>query len=324
MNIEQFNLHSLARAKQQAINLDITTMPDGNMLSLHALIATGREAGPTVVALAGVHGDEYEGMVAIPEIFRRLDPQAMRGTFIAVPVCNLPAYLAATRASPIDGLNMARVFPGDPHGTLTQRIAYWLGERIMAHADLIIDLHSAGIAYSLPMLVGYYRPDNVIGQRTREIAMQFGADVVWAHPEMAPGRTLSFAAERGIPGIYTEAPGAGRVRHEDFDTFVRGVLNCLKVMDMLEGPPEAKLPTHRLVGSGDLDHIILANHGGLFFSHVRLLDDVRAGDVLGEVRDITGRTLEEVRATVAGVVITMRGLLRVNAGDGLFALAQRE
>lgn len=324
MNIEAFDLHALPRGAKTTLTLDITIMPDGSTLSLPALVAVGREAGPTVVVLSGVHGDEYEGIIAIPEIFRRLDPSAMRGALVAVPVCNVPAYLAATRASPVDGLNMARVFPGDPHGTLTQRIAYWLGQRIMLHADLIVDLHSAGVAYNLPMLVGYYRPDDELGRRTRDLALQFGADVVWAHPTLAPGRTMSFAAEHGIPGLYTEAPGSGRVRPQDVETCVSGVLNCLKAMQMLDGRPDVKAPRHTLVGSGDLDHIIVAEHGGLFFSRVALLDDVRAGDVLGEVRDPTGRTLQEIRAPAAGVIITTRGLLRVNAGDGLFALAERE
>ncbi|MCA1553885.1 MAG: succinylglutamate desuccinylase/aspartoacylase family protein, partial [Chloroflexi bacterium] len=203
MNIQDFDFHALERNAKHTLTLDVTTQPDGNMLSLHALVVVGREAGPTVVVIAGVHGDEYEGIIAIPEIFRRLDPSAMCGTLIAVPVCNVPAFVTATRSSPIDGLNMARVFPGDPHGTITQRVAYWLGERIMRHADLIIDLHSAGIAYNLPMLIGYYHPANELGARTRELALAFGADVVWAHPDIAPGRTMSFAAEHHIPGLYT-------------------------------------------------------------------------------------------------------------------------
>jgi predicted deacylase len=324
VNIEAFDFHTLARGQKHTLALEVTTMPDGSPLSLPVLLAAGREEGPALVVLAGVHGDEYEGIVAIPEVFRRLDPASMRGTLIAVPVCNVPAYLSATRSSPIDGLNMARVFPGDANGSLTQRIAYWLGEKIIRHAALIVDLHSAGIAYNLPMLVGYYRPDNELGRRTRELALQFGAGVVWAHPQIAPGRTMSFAAEHGIPGLYTEAPGGGRVRPEDFETFVSGVLNSLKALHMLDGQPLAQAPAHCLVGSGDLDHIILAGHGGLFFPRVQLLDAVRLGDVLGEVRDPLGRTLEEVRSPAEGVVITMRGLLRVNAGDGLFALAQRE
>jgi predicted deacylase len=219
---------------------------------------------------------------------------------------------------------MARVFPGDPHGTITQRIAYWLGEQLMQHADLIIDLHSAGVAYNLPMLVGYYRPANAVGRRAQELAENFGADVVWAHPDIAPGRTVSYAAEHSIPGLYTEAPGGGRVRPVDVDTMVEGVRSCLQVMGMLSGRPPIRRATHHLVGSGDLDHIINATTAGLFVAHTELLADVHAGDVLGDVRDLTGQTLETLRAPVDGVIITMRGLLRVNAGDGLFALAARE
>ncbi|MEP7200904.1 MAG: hypothetical protein ABI874_13860, partial [Chloroflexota bacterium] len=85
-----------------------------------------------------------------------------------------------------------------------------------------------------------------------------------------------------------------------------------------------KPPTHLLVGNGDLDHIILANTSGLFSAHTQLLADVRAGDLLGEIRDVTGQTLEQLRSPVDGVIITLRGLVRVHTGDGVFALAQRE
>jgi predicted deacylase len=324
VDIQQFDPKALPRGAKQIVALDVTTLPDGSPLRLTGLSVSGHEPGPLVVVLAGIHGDEYEGILAIPEIFRQLEPATLKGALIAVPVCNVPAFHAATRSSPIDGLNLARVFPGDPGGTITQRIAYWLGERIIRHADLIIDLHSAGIAYNLPMLVGYHDPGNEMGRRAREVAMNFGADVVWAHPDIPPGRTMSFAAEHGIPGVYTEAPGAGRVRPEDFVTFVNGVLNALQVMGMLEGRPAAKPPTHRLRGSGDLDHIIAANQSGLFVAHAQLLEDVHAGQLLGEVRNLAGQTVEEVRSPADGVVITTRGLLRVHAGDGLFSLALRE
>lgn len=321
MQIQQFEPHALERGARHRLSLEVTTMGDGRMLSLDVLVAAGHEQGPTVVVLAGIHGDEYEGVIAIPRVFESLDPQQLRGTIVCVPVCNVPAFGAATRTSPIDGLNMARVFPGDPAGTITQRIAYWLGEKIMHHADLIIDLHSAGVAYNLPMLVGYYRPENELGVRTRKLAEAFGAPVLWAHPDMAPGRTMSFAAEHGIPGLYTEAPGAGRARPADVATMTTGVINCLNALGMLDGEPVVQAVTHRLYGSGDLDHIILANAGGLFAARVGLLDAVRKGDVLGEVRSPAGQTLEVITSPADGVVITTRGLLRVNAGDGLFSLA---
>ena len=93
---------------------------------------------------------------------------------------------------------------------------------------------------------------------------------------------------------------------------------------MVSGRAPVKRAIHHLFGSGDLDHIINASTAGLFVAHTQLLADVRKGDVLGELRDVTGQTLETLRAPVDGVIITMRGLLRVNTGDGLFALAVRE
>jgi predicted deacylase len=52
------------------------------------------------------------------------------GTLLMVPVCNMATYATAIRNSPVDGLNLARVFPGSETGTLTQRIAYWLTRKM--------------------------------------------------------------------------------------------------------------------------------------------------------------------------------------------------
>ena len=136
-----------ALAAADSFVLPVMRLPDGGDLWLPVLAAAGQADGPTLTVLAGVHGDEYEGVRAIPQIFRALELAQLRGRLITVPVCNVPAYRTATRSSPIDGLNLARVFPGDAHGTVTQRIAHMLTEQMIAPASLLIDLHSAGVAY---------------------------------------------------------------------------------------------------------------------------------------------------------------------------------
>ena len=69
----------------------------------------------------------------------------MRGTLLAVPIAHLAAFAAAMRTSPIDGVNLARVFPGDPAGTVTARLADKLFHEVVADADLLVDLHSGGV-----------------------------------------------------------------------------------------------------------------------------------------------------------------------------------
>ena len=84
----------------------------------------GESAGPLFIAVAGVHGDEFEGPQAIWEIARDLPPSSLRGTLLALPVCNPWAFAVGQRSTPdaIDGRNLAREFPGAADGAPTQRL----------------------------------------------------------------------------------------------------------------------------------------------------------------------------------------------------------
>src|SRR5262245_10996737 len=175
--MEQFNLSRLRPGSRGSFGLPVMRLPDGNDLWLPVVAAAGSQDGPTLAVLAGVHGDEYEGIRAIPEVFRSVELAELRGRLVMVPVCNVPAFRTATRISPIDGLNLARVFPGDPHGTVTQRIAHVLTEHVIGPASLLVDLHSAGIAYTMPTLVGYPYADTPHARASRAAALAFGCEI---------------------------------------------------------------------------------------------------------------------------------------------------
>src|SRR5258706_15246574 len=92
-------------------------------LSLPVLLTRGARGGRTLVTTANIHGDEYEGVRAIFEVFDELDTGEMSGNWLAVPGANPPAFLNASGTSPIDGVNLARGFPGPPDGTGSGRTA---------------------------------------------------------------------------------------------------------------------------------------------------------------------------------------------------------
>jgi N-alpha-acetyl-L-2,4-diaminobutyrate deacetylase len=79
--------------------------------------------GPTVLFTGANHGDEYEGPIALYDLAQSINPNDLSGRVIIVPAMNYPAFLAGQRTSPLDGGNMNRVFPGNPAGTLTEKIA---------------------------------------------------------------------------------------------------------------------------------------------------------------------------------------------------------
>lgn len=284
------------------------------------LLRMGNGTGPVLAITAGVHGDEYEGVRAIFECFGELAGRALRGTVLAVPVVNPPAHWACERLSPVDGLNLAREFPGRAEGTVSERIAWHLTEDVIARADFYLDLHSGGVRYGMPSMAGYAAFD----ERGRAAAEVFGAPVIWGHPVIEPGRTISAALQRGIPFLYTEAWGAGRMAAADVAMMRRGIFNVMRHLVMLDGEPEIPAPPRRLWGAGNTDDGITAGRDGFLLLDVCLLDRVRAGQRLGRLADLHGETVEEYLAPRAATVGLTREMPAVRKGDTLFLLAEEE
>jgi hypothetical protein len=74
-------------------------------------------------------------------------------------------------------------------------------------------------------------------------------------------------------------------------------------------------------GSGNLQHQHVTPVGGLFHAEVDLYGRVEQGQRLGTVRDLFGEVIYEVKASRAGVLITIRHVARVSAGDALANIA---
>jgi predicted deacylase len=285
---------------------------------LPLILLRGKQQGQTLVVTAGIHGDEYEGVRAILELGRDLDPATMKGDLLAVTAANPLALWAGTRTNPADGGNLARLFPGSPNGGPSEVIAFHLGQSVIACADFFLDLHSAGIKLLMPSMVGYDATD----ERSRAAAMDFGAPVIWGHPEVEGGRTISFAAEHGIPWLYTEARGAGRISPDDLEMFKRGMRNLLVRLGIVHGNIEAMSPQHHLYGNGDTDSSLAASEQGFFVPDVDLLDRVSAGQTLGRTMSLHGETLETFLAPRAGVVGLVRAFPVVQPGDPVFLIAE--
>ena len=315
--VDDFNPNSISAGTIQPFFLRLCPSGNRENSGLPVLIAQGKRAGKTLVIFAGVHGDELEGVQAIHEVFLRLDPEELTGRVIAVTVANLAAYRATKRISPIDSLNLARTFPGRKDGTITERIAHYLSDLILPHADFFIDLHSSGLTYILPTMIGYDASDGPQGRISKEAALHFGTPVMWGHREISPGRSLSVAINRNIPWLYVEAPSGGRVSSQDLPYYINGVFNLLKHLQMLPGDVQRCPPQVHLIGTGDLDRTLAVNADGFFVPKVRVLDEVVPNQIVAVVRDLFGHTIEEVRTDRGGLVGMLRANPVVHAGDSV-------
>lgn len=283
------------------------------------LALRGSVDGPVLLAIAGVHGDEYEGPTALPQVWAALGPGAIRGTLLLIPVINEPAYFARARCG-ADGLNLARELPGRRDGSATEQIAAAL-HALLARVDAFCDLHAAGTYYTLHPWVGYARVDDAdLLDRQRAMAAAFGLDFVWSAP-LKPGRTLTSAREHGVPAIYVEMTGGGGCRPEDVAACMYGLRAVAACCGLLEEPFRTQPPTWcRESLEPQEDHLQIHHPApcrGVFQPTVSVWDAVQRGQMLGQVASPGGLDPVEILAERTGRVAVLRSAPPVDEGDFL-------
>src|SRR5262245_35782830 len=211
---ERFDVMAYALETKQRIQVRVSSAPDGSPITIPLVLITGRARRRRVAMVAGIHGDEYEGPQALAELATEISPTELNGTLLVIPVAHIPAFNAGTRTSPIDGLNLARVFPGNNEGSITERIAHALFHELLAGVDHLADLHSAGTRKLHLPLAGFYEVPGPVGEASRNAALAWGLRYVWSAPLRAG--VLSYEAIiAGIPATGGEVGGQGMARSED-------------------------------------------------------------------------------------------------------------
>ena len=282
-------------------------------------------AGPVVLMFGGTHGDEFEGPAALMRLIDSLDADTITGQIIILPALNTPALQDASRVSPIDGVNLNRAFPGNPNGTITEQIAYYVETQLLPMADAAIDLHSGGKAsYFAPCTLPARTADADLAERNLALARVFGLPLIWVLGGLNDHRSLNSASERaGVPMIATELGGGGGVDPAITDATEAGLFRLLRYVGVLQGevlPAKAV----RLVTLVSVDHSLYAQSDGIFDRKVTAGCSVYAGQLAGRMHHVSEprRPSEVVFFPVDGYVLahTNRGYVR--RGDMLLLVAQ--
>lgn len=285
--------------------------------------------GPSLLIIAGVHGDEYEPMFALRRLLTRLEQLSVRGRITVIPIVNEAAFLRGQRTAE-DERDLARTMPGRPDGTITERVAAELTPLIEA-ADFLIDVHTGGRLFRIKPLSGYvlHPREDILGQQ-RAMARAFGMPIVWGTYPFLNGRTLSIARDANVPAIYIEACGSGAFHPDAVVACERGCLNVASMLGLI--PAQEAVPAVEVVvedprdQSGFMQMQHPAPVDGVFEPLVALGHECCAGEVIGVVSDACGNKLAEISASEAGLVLFQRAVPGVKAGEstgGILPLAFR-
>jgi predicted deacylase len=259
----------------------------------------GYSTGPLALITAGVHGDEYEGPAALLSLTGILSSDRLRGTVVVVPLVNSAAFAAGTRLHPDDGLNLARTFPGNAHGSPTEQLAAAIFEKLAVHADYLIDLHSGGVEYIFAPITGFYGTPNADNPSLRA-ALAFGLPRLWQLP--ATNGVLSYEAwKRGKVAIGAEYGGAGQLSENGVRDYRNGIVCCLSSWGLCNSISEQA--GRAAVFEGDWE---MASVSGIFRTHCRLGDAVKKGTVQADIIDMRGNVQQEFVSPHDGVVLGLR------------------
>jgi len=97
--------------------------------------------GPTIMIVAGIHGNEKAGIKAAEHLKDNLYIE--RGTLIIIPKANILACKENVRCFPPE-INLNRVYPGNPQGNSVEKLAYEIFSLMKKHdIGLLVDLHES-------------------------------------------------------------------------------------------------------------------------------------------------------------------------------------
>ena len=290
----------------KGVELNTTTSID-----IPVLVMNGQKDGPTLLMVSTQHGIEIQGAEVILRIMReKMSPRNLSGAIIGIPVENPLAFMHHQYLSWIDNLDLggggsdSPLTADKPNGNATERLAYVLWQEAWKQADMVLNIHCNTRPDSL-----FFTEINVGNSSTREklekMAEAFGVtNVVESDPipDDAPDTLANLAVKNGIPDILIELIDGRWISEPSTTVGVRGILNIMKVFDMIDGKVEPQEEIPIIPGTCTWQEMVHANRGGL----IRFLrtpgDFLKKGEVFAEIYDLYGDVLERVECPVDGYI----------------------
>lgn len=306
-----------ARGQKVVGNIEVPAGVDA-ALSIPVVVAQGVRPGPVLALVSGAHGTEYASIIALERVIARLDPAALSGTVIIVPLVNVRSFeQKVAHVNPVDGKSMNRFYPGRMDGTQTERASYLITKEVVERADHLIDLHGGDIdeslrPYSYWTVSGRPQQDAV----SREMLLAFGVDHIIISADRpkdpAASRYLeNTATTRGKPSITVEAGHAGTTENDDVELLAGGCFNVMRYLKMLPG---TVTPVQSPVWIESVQSIT-SDQTGIFYPLVKRGTYVSEGMKVGTVTDYTGAILLEARAPASGIVLFVRAVPSMTKGE---------
>ena len=229
----------------ETIKIPIVTINNGN--------------GPTILLTSGNHGDEYEGIITLKHIIKEINPNKVYGKIIILPFLNLPAVIANTRSSPIDGKNLNRIWPGSKTGTISERIVHWVSENLFIKDYYFMDFHTGGRLLKLiPMSLFHFTNNKKKYDRLLELQKILNSQL--SVELNVKGKRMNtagaYANKKGLYTIGSESGGGQVIKNDNILNCYNGLRNILDYLGIYESNLPTKLLNNITIYTKNLAHMV--------------------------------------------------------------------
>lgn len=265
-------------------------------------IINGASDGPTLVIQAGTSGLEIEPALVLPQVVKDMDPGAISGTVVVVPLMNTSGFEFTQVVSAWDEKHLNKLGRGNTNGTVNEQMIHQYYENVISKADALLDVRS-GSQWSYYRYAGVYNAGDAA--KSQAMAAALGLEqVVLGQPE---DQSMAYEAAKDGKAVVAAyiggGPGLRDYREEDLGRVRRAVTNAMRHLGMLGGEVEYETDSVSIIEA----HTVLkptGERGFTFMDNAKRGTQIAEGEQIGYVRHpFTGETLEEITAPRAGVMV---------------------
>jgi predicted deacylase len=296
------------------VSLNWYQLPTKTVIEIPVYVFRSEKPGPTLLILAGMHGDEINGIEIVRRLITREDvKKPLCGSIIAIPVINIISFLSGSRDLP-DGRDLNRCFPGTKSGSLGSRIAYDLMNEIIPQIDFGIDFHTGGAKIN-----NYPQLRCVFNNKTNlDLGKKFSPALIINSPFR--DNTLRKEASKKEKSILVFE--GGESSRFDYLSINEGMNGCLRLMKHLK-MVDIDLPNNPTVFLKKTSWV-RAKSSGLFHTSKTNGSHINKGELIGMIVDPYGEHQEKLVAPHDGYIIGINNQPVVNQGDALMHIGIEE
>lgn len=291
-------------------------LPIDEKLTIKKNLLSNGGSNKRLCIVTGTHGDELEGQYVCFKLTQYIKENLsnLNGTVEIYPALNPLGIDSITRGVPNFDLDMNRIFPGDPNGTMAEVVVNAIYKDLIG-ADMVIDIHSSNIFLrEIPQArINIDNADTLI-----PYARLLNLDFIWVHEAVTVLESTLAHSLNSVktPTIVVEMGVGMRINHYYGNRLVDGIINLMNKLGMWKEEISTSVITTPIVSIANEVVFINADKSGIFVTEVKNNIIIDEGEEIGMiVNPLSGEILQKVIAPVPGLLFTIRAYPVVYQGS---------